>query len=140
MHVTVQCSLCSQQEQSQESEIAPSCLCFRRVQKAKVLLHCPTDVQPGHIPGSTCVPFTRFINDDGMMLPTEELKKIFEKSNVDLNKPICGTCGSGVTACHLLLAAHLCGAPAASLYDGSWYEWFVKAPPELIVSEVKREL
>ncbi|TKS91627.1 3-mercaptopyruvate sulfurtransferase [Collichthys lucidus] len=98
-------------------------------------------VQPGHIPGSRCMPFFSFVDNDGMMLSTEELKKFFEKSKVDLNKPICGSCGSGVTACHLVLAAHLCGAPEeASVYDGSWYEWFTKAPPEHVVSEAESRL
>ncbi|XP_023251614.1 thiosulfate sulfurtransferase-like [Seriola lalandi dorsalis] len=95
-------------------------------------------VQPGHIPGSRCMPFFRFLDDEGMMLSPQELRKFFEKSQVDLSKPICGSCGSGVTACHMVLAAHLCGAPGASVYDGSWYEWFTKAPPEHIVSQVKR--
>ncbi|XP_068574508.1 3-mercaptopyruvate sulfurtransferase-like [Cebidichthys violaceus] len=97
-------------------------------------------VDPGHIPGSKCMPFLEFLEDDGMMLSTEKLKKFFEESDVDLNKPICGSCGSGVTACHMVLAAHLCGAPGVSVYDGSWYEWFTKAPPEHVVSEVKRKL
>ncbi|XP_029294391.1 thiosulfate sulfurtransferase-like [Cottoperca gobio] len=97
-------------------------------------------VKPGHIPGSKCMPFLEFLDDDGMMLSKEKLKKFFEESKVDLNKPICGSCGSGVTACHMVLAAHLCGAPGATVYDGSWYEWFSKAPSEHVVSEVKRKL
>lgn len=97
-------------------------------------------VDPGHIPGSKCMPFFSFLDDDGMMLSPEELKKFFEKRKVDLSKPICGTCGSGVTACHMVLGAHLCGAPGASVYDGSWYEWFTKAPPEHIASEAKSKL
>ncbi|XP_070778981.1 3-mercaptopyruvate sulfurtransferase-like [Enoplosus armatus] len=97
-------------------------------------------VQPGHIPGSKCMPFSDFLDNDGMMLSAEALKKFFKKSQVDLNKPICGSCGSGVTACHMVLAAHLCGAPGASVYDGSWYEWFTKAPPEHVISEVKSRL
>ncbi|KAF7651400.1 hypothetical protein LDENG_00111440 [Lucifuga dentata] len=94
-------------------------------------------VEPSHIPGSKCMPFSSFVNEDGMMLSIEELKKFFQKSKVDLKKPICGTCGSGVTACHLVLAAHLCSYPGMTVYDGSWYEWFTKAPPEHIVSEAK---
>lgn len=86
------------------------------------------------------MPFFKFLDDDGMMLSTEKLQKFFKKSKVDLNKPICGSCGSGVTACHLVLAAHLCDAPGASVYDGSWYEWVTKAPPEHVVSEVKSKL
>ncbi|XP_071402489.1 3-mercaptopyruvate sulfurtransferase-like [Centroberyx affinis] len=97
-------------------------------------------VQPGHIPGSKCMPFFRFMDENGMMLSTEELMKFFQKSQVDLNKPICGSCGSGVTACHMVLAAHLCGYPGASVYDGSWYEWYTKAPPEHVVSEAKSKL
>lgn len=103
-------------------------------------LLCLIGVQPGHIPGSKCMPFFGFLDDEGMMLSTEQLKKFFEKSQVDLTKPLCGSCGSGVTACHMVLAAHLCGAPGASVYDGSWYEWFTKAPPEHVVSEVKSKL
>ncbi|XP_029364112.1 thiosulfate sulfurtransferase-like [Echeneis naucrates] len=95
-------------------------------------------IQPGHIPGSICMPFFRFLDDKGMMLSTDELKEFFKQSQVDLSKPLCGSCGSGVTACHMVLAAHLCGAPGASVYDGSWYEWFTKAPPEHIISEIKR--
>ncbi|XP_041864592.1 3-mercaptopyruvate sulfurtransferase-like [Melanotaenia boesemani] len=97
-------------------------------------------VQPGHIPGSKCMPFNEFLDGEGMMLPTNELKKFFEKSRVDLSKPMCGTCGSGVTACHMVLAAHLCGAPGACVYDGSWFEWFTKAPPEHIISEAKSKI
>ncbi|XP_028311251.1 3-mercaptopyruvate sulfurtransferase-like [Gouania willdenowi] len=96
-------------------------------------------VQPGHIPGSKCMPFYDFLDDNGMMLSPEKLKQFFEQSQVDLSKPLCGTCGSGVTACHMVLAAHLCGAPPAFLYDGSWYEWFTKAPRQHIISEAKPE-
>lgn len=97
-------------------------------------------VQSGHIPGSKCMPFFGFLDDEGMFLSTEKLKQFFEMSQVDLKKPLCGSCGSGVTACHMVLAAHLCGAPGASVYDGSWYEWFTKAPPEHVVSQVKSQL
>lgn len=99
--------------------------------------HCLVGVQPGHIPGSKCMPFFSFLDDKGMFLPAEELKKFFNKSQVDLKKPLCGSCGSGVTACHMVMAAHLCGAPGALVYDGSWYEWFIRAPPQHVATEVK---
>ncbi|KAK5885298.1 hypothetical protein CesoFtcFv8_019024 [Champsocephalus esox] len=98
------------------------------------------DVKSGHIPGSKCMPFSEFLDKDGMMLSPEKLKEFFEQSQIDLQKPLCGSCGSGVTACHMMLAAHLCGAPSATVYDGSWYEWFTKAPPEHVVTEVKPEI
>lgn len=82
------------------------------------------------------MPFFSFLNEEGTFLPPKELKKLFEKSGVDLKKPLCGTCGSGVTACHMVLAARLCGAPWPSVYVGSWFEWYVRAPPEhLVLSE-----
>ncbi|XP_068606295.1 3-mercaptopyruvate sulfurtransferase-like [Brachionichthys hirsutus] len=92
-------------------------------------------VQPGHIPGSKCMPFDEFVDDDGMILSPEQLRKFFVRSKLDLNKPLCGMCGSGVTGCHVAMAAHLCGAPPGYLYDGSWHEWFTRAPPEHVVSE-----
>ncbi|XP_053708213.1 thiosulfate sulfurtransferase-like [Synchiropus splendidus] len=97
-------------------------------------------VDPGHIPGSKCMPFFEFMDEDGLMLPPEELRNFFQRSQVDLSQPLCGTCGSGVTACHVVLAAHLCGAPDASVYVGSWFEWFTKAPPQHILPGVKRQL
>ncbi|XP_033827277.1 thiosulfate sulfurtransferase-like [Periophthalmus magnuspinnatus] len=97
-------------------------------------------VDPGHIPGSKCMPFYDFLDEDGMMLSPEELKRFFQKAQVDLKKPLCGTCGSGVTACHMVLAAHICGAPDATVYDGSWYEWFTKAPKEHIATGISHTL
>lgn len=97
-------------------------------------------VEPGHIPGSKCMPFYDFLDEEGMMLSTDALKRFFQKAQVDLSKPLSGTCGSGVTACHMVLAAHLCGAPGATVYDGSWYEWFTKAPKEHIATGISSKL
>lgn len=97
-------------------------------------------VESGHIPGSTCMPFNMFLGEDGKMLSTEKLKQFFEDSQVDLGKPLCGSCGSGVTVCHMVLAAHLCGVPGVPVFVGSWFEWVSKAPPEHILSEAKRDL
>ncbi|CAN9505840.1 unnamed protein product [Ophioblennius macclurei] len=95
---------------------------------------------PGHIPGSKCMPFNMFLGDDGKMLPINKLKQFFEESQVDLGKPMCGTCGSGVTVCNMVLAAHLCGVPGVPVFVGSWFEWLSKAPPEHILSEAKDKL
>lgn len=97
-------------------------------------------VGSGHIPGSKCLPFYDFLDEEGMMLSAEGLKSVFQKAQLDLSKPLCGTCGSGVTACHIALAAHICGAPEATLYDGSWDEWFSKAPKEHIATGVASKL
>ncbi|XP_055050613.1 3-mercaptopyruvate sulfurtransferase [Misgurnus anguillicaudatus] len=94
-------------------------------------------IEPGHIPGSINMPFTSFMDSNGQELPVEELAKLFQQAGVDIQKPFCVTCGSGVTACHIALAAHLCGHPGVYLYDGSWVEWFSKAAPEHVISEGK---
>lgn len=81
------------------------------------------------------MPFTTFMDASGKELPTGELSKLFKEAAVDLEKPLWVTCGSGVTACHVVLAAYLLGYPGVSVYDGSWSEWFKRARPEDIISE-----
>ena len=77
----------------------------------------------GRIPGSINVPFANVIASDGRMKSEDELKAVFDKAGVDLNKPIINTCGSGVTAAILALAQSLAGHDDAAVYDGSWSEW-----------------
>ena len=55
-------------------------------------------------------------------VPKEELKDIFD--SLDLSDvPLVFTCGSGLTACIILLAAYIAGYQNLSVYDGSWSEW-----------------
>ncbi|CAG8490977.1 4508_t:CDS:2 [Dentiscutata heterogama] len=79
----------------------------------------------GHMPYSISVPFnsiidpnikTTFLNDD-------ELKKLFQSKNIDLEKPIVLSCGSGVTATMLYTALEKIGAKKLAVYDGSWTEY-----------------
>ncbi|KAG9340361.1 hypothetical protein JZ751_021474 [Albula glossodonta] len=98
------------------------------------------NIEPGHIPGSVSMPFYSFLGSSGEELPTRQLAEMFRDAGVDLTRPLCATCGSGVTACHVVLAAHLCGHPGVSVYDGAWSEWFTRATPENVVSEGKGKL
>lgn len=93
------------------------------------------DTLPGHFPGTINMPFPTFMDASGKELEPDGLSKLFKDAGVDLAKPIWATCGSGVTACHVVLAAHLLGHPGVCVYDGSWSEWFKRASPELIISE-----
>ncbi|KAJ8386124.1 hypothetical protein AAFF_G00177180 [Aldrovandia affinis] len=95
------------------------------------------NTEPGHIPSSISMPFYSFLASSGLELPTEELVEMFREAGVDLAHPLCASCGSGVTACHVALAAHLCGHPGVSVYDGAWSEWYTRATPEHVVSEGK---
>lgn len=93
------------------------------------------NTEPGHIPGSINVPFLSFLSPSGHFLPREELQALFSRAGVDLDRPICVLCGSAVTACLVALAAHECGHPGVSVYDGGWSEWYTRAAPEHVISE-----
>jgi thiosulfate/3-mercaptopyruvate sulfurtransferase len=80
-------------------------------------------VMPGHIPGSKNLPQAELFNPDNTWKRGDELRAAFEQAEVDLDKPMITTCGSGVTAAVLLFGAHLLGKNDVKLYDGSWSEW-----------------
>jgi thiosulfate/3-mercaptopyruvate sulfurtransferase len=76
----------------------------------------------GHVPGSRSLPFTELAGPDGTMLPPGELRRRIEAAGIDPARPIVATCGSGTSACTLVLALDLLGLRAA-VYDGAWAEW-----------------
>ncbi len=89
------------------------------------------NLRSGHIPNSLNVPFTEVLN--GITFKDSvTLKHLFEQQGANFNAHWTFTCGSGVTACILALAAELMGHYAWSIYDGSWSEW--GANPSLPVS------
>jgi len=77
----------------------------------------------GHIPGSRNLPYTELVAPNGTVRPAAELRRMFADAGVDLARPVVASCGSGTTACSLVLALDLVGAPPAAVYDGSWTEW-----------------
>jgi len=79
------------------------------------------DLKSGHIPNSKSLPYTDLLSE-GKMLPVDLIKETFSNFNIG-NKKLIFTCGSGITACILLLAADLAGYKNAAVYDGSWSEW-----------------
>jgi len=80
-------------------------------------------VASGHIPGARNLPFTELYNPDGTMKPPHELRRLFIGAGADPDKPFVASCGSGVTANSLILAARQLGNRDGRLYDGSWSEW-----------------
>lgn len=78
-------------------------------------------LRSGHMPGSCNIPFKAVLRD-GFMRPVDELRAVFG-AVVPGQRSLIMSCGSGVTACILALAAEVCGYPDISVYDGSWSEW-----------------
>ena len=74
-------------------------------------------------PGAKNLPFTELYNPDGTMKPPHELRRLFIGAGADPDKPFVASCGSGVTANSLILAARQLGNRDGRLYDGSWSEW-----------------
>ena len=84
----------------------------------------PIDLIAGHIPGAINIPFSANLDKNGAFLSPEVLKKQYETlfSQCTPHKIIVH-CGSGVTACHTLLAMDYAGFETPKLYVGSWSEW-----------------
>ena len=80
-------------------------------------------LRSGHIPGSKNVPYATLVDGHGRLRSDAELREILQRAGIDVQRPVIASCGSGVTACGLLLALHVLGVTDASLYDGSWSEW-----------------
>ena len=76
----------------------------------------------GHIPGAKNRFFKDNLEADGRFKSPEQLKADFGALIDDPANAIM-QCGSGVTACHNLLALEVAGMPGAALYPGSWSEW-----------------
>ena len=84
----------------------------------------PIDTVAGHIPGATNIPYTENLGADGRFLTPEELKDKYEQALVNIQpENVIVHCGSGITACHTLLAMDYAGLPIPKLYVGSWSEW-----------------
>lgn len=84
----------------------------------------PIDLIAGHIPNAINVPFTTNLDENGLFLPPIELKEKYQQIIETIpSENVIVHCGSGVTACHTLLAMDYAGLQIPKLYVGSWSEW-----------------
>ena len=88
----------------------------------------PIDSVAGHIPGAVNVPFME-LAPDGRFLPPDELRARFEAAGAASGDDAVAYCGSGITACVVVLAAEVSGIGPARLYPGSWSEWSGRGLP-----------
>jgi thiosulfate/3-mercaptopyruvate sulfurtransferase len=82
----------------------------------------PLDPVAGHIPGATLRFFKDNLGPDGCFKPAAQLRQEFEALGATADAGV-HQCGSGVTACHNLLAQAAAGLGTGTLYPGSWSEW-----------------
>ncbi|WP_114819693.1 sulfurtransferase [Chryseobacterium sp. KLBC 52] len=83
----------------------------------------PIDLIAGHIPGAINIPFSENLDENGNFLSPEILKEKYSKLLQNKPEHLIIHCGSGVTACHTILALDYAGFPIPALYVGSWSEW-----------------
>ncbi len=89
----------------------------------------PVDPKAGHIPGAVNLPCRQNIDAEGMILEPTELRRRFEALGVTDGAQVVSYCGSGVTACHNLLALEAAGFAAGRLYPGSWSQYSASGAP-----------
>lgn len=95
----------------------------------------PMDARGGHIPGAICADFTSNLDESARFRSVQELRQLFSQMGdvpiTELASPtayarlpvVVSYCGSGVTACHNILAMMIAGLPQPKLYPGSWSDW-----------------
>jgi thiosulfate/3-mercaptopyruvate sulfurtransferase len=92
----------------------------------------PIDPRAGHIPGARSRPWQANLDQHRRFLSPEALRQGFEELGVRSGPEAVAYCGSGVSACHNLLALEIAGMPGGRLYPGSWSDWSTRpdAPVE----------
>jgi len=84
----------------------------------------PIDPVAGHIPSALNRAFQLNLDSNGLFLAPEQLRKQFKQLiGTTIPEQVVHYCGSGVTACHNLLAMEYAGLTGSKIYTGSWSEW-----------------
>jgi thiosulfate/3-mercaptopyruvate sulfurtransferase len=92
----------------------------------------PVDPRPGHIPGARNLPCRSNLDERGRFLAPDRLRERFAAVGVAAGSDVVSYCGSGVTACHNLLALEVAGFGPGRLYPGSWSQY--SSNPDLPVA------
>ncbi|WP_261565384.1 sulfurtransferase [Frankia gtarii] len=83
----------------------------------------PGESRLGHVPGARSAPWADNLRRDGSFRPAAELRERFAALGAADADEVIVYCGSGVTACHDLLALERAGLPGGALFPGSWSAW-----------------
>ncbi|XP_064390565.1 3-mercaptopyruvate sulfurtransferase-like [Halichondria panicea] len=91
------------------------------------------ELPSGHMIGALNIPFKDLINEDTKLFKSkEQLQEVFQAAGVNTHEPMVSTCGSGITAGIIAMAAHIALNKNIPVYDGSWTEWVQRAPGETL--------
>ena len=84
----------------------------------------PVDMRLGHVPGAKSAPWAGNVDPaTGRLRSPDELRARFSQLGVSPDRTVVCYCGSGVTACHNVLALRIAGLEHVRLYPGSWSDW-----------------
>jgi thiosulfate/3-mercaptopyruvate sulfurtransferase len=83
----------------------------------------PVDPRPGHIPGALNLPWMSLLDAEGKLADEAQLREAFAHLGVSSAEDLVASCGSGVTACMLLIAAEQAGLGSGRLYVPSFSGW-----------------
>lgn len=97
----------------------------------------PIDPVAGHIPRARNLPLTGNLDERGCFLPPQHLAQRFQAPTQEAGGPakLVHMCGSGISACHNLIAMELAGLPGSMLYPGSWSQWITDPDRPAATSE-----
>lgn len=96
----------------------------------------PIDPRAGHIPGARSLPLTANLAPDGRFLAPDQLRARF--AGIDDAAAVISYCGSGITACHNLIALEHAGLGRGRLYPGSWSQYSNTDRPAAVDDEPVR--
>lgn len=91
----------------------------------------PIDTRAGHIPRARSLPFGTFVQNGHIVDARAALARLPSALQHAAPPQAIAYCGSGVTACHLLLTLAHAGVESVRLYPGSWSEWIVDPDAEI---------
>lgn len=90
------------------------------------------DARPGHIPGAISAPMTGNLTADGRFRSPDELRARFAALGIEDATGVIAYCGSGVSACHNLLAMEYAGLGQGRLFPGSWSQYAATDRPAAV--------